>query len=447
MQSVILIIFCCATLWDFIVQSFALPSIVRFVPEVLSMLVMLYVLVAGTRDRFRLVAPKYWLVFGALALVILCGIINSNPGSGPLISGMRFYFRAMPLFFLAAVFPMTEERLATQLKVLLGLAFIQLPFAAYQRWVVMSEGRFSGDFVTGTLLDSGILSMFLICAALVLTGLLLKRRIGARWFLVMFLLMLFPTTIDETKVTVIWLPIGLLVTLMFGAAPGKRLRYAGIAVALLIVFGAIFVPVYDKMEEKDPNRIDIVDFFTDTQKLNRYLTAHGSKAAKEGLGGKVTAHRGQALLDSLSYLAKDPVRLAFGLGLGNVSPSQTGKDFEGSYYRLFSNLLVISFIYFVLELGVLGVLLIGVLLWMVFSDSLAVARSDDSLMGALGAGWTGVVAIFAIGMIYTNFHFFTSVTFLYWYFSGVVCARRMELRLATARIPRAAAQPRLSPAS
>ena len=447
MQSIILIIFFCATLWDFIIQSFELPSIVRFVPEVLSMLVMLYVLVAGTRDRFRLVAPKYWLVFGALALVILCGIINSNPGSGPLISGMRFYFRAVPLFFLAAVFPMTEERLARQLKVLLGLALIQLPVAVYQRWVVMSEGRFSGDFVTGTLADSGILSMFLICAALVLTGLLLKRRIGGRWFLVIFLLMLFPTTINETKVTVIWLPIGLLVTLMFGADPGKRLRYAGIAVALLIVFGAIFVPVYDKMEEKDPNRIDIVDFFTDTQKLDQYLMSHGRSSAKEGLGGKEPAHRVQAALDSLGYLAKDPVRLAFGLGLGNVSPSQTGKEFEGSYYRLFSNLLVVSFIYFVLEMGVLGVLLIGVLLWMVFSDSLAVARSDDSLMGALGAGWTGVVAIFAIGMIYTNFHFFTSVTFLYWYLSGVVCARSRALRLATARIPHAAVQPRLSPAS
>ncbi len=440
MQQLILVILCCVVLWDPIVQSLELPSFARFLPEALSVLVMLYVLIAGTRDRFRLVAPKYWLVFAALALVILAGIINSNPGAGPLISGLRLYLRALPLFFLAAAFPMTDQQLATQLKVLLGLALVQLPFSLYQRWVVMSEGRYSGDFVTGTLLDSGIESMFLICAALVLTGLLLKHRIGGVRFLLMFLLILFPTTINETKVTAIFLPLGLLVTLFVGAEPGKRLRYAGIAAALLIVFGAIFVPIYNKMEEHDPDRVDIVDFFTDPQKLDRYLAAHGN-LAKTGIGGTKEAHRGQALDETFGYLAKDPVRLAFGLGLGNVSPSQAGKEFEGSYYQLFRNLLVSSFIYFVLELGVLGVLLIGVLLWMVFSDSLAVARADDSLTGALGAGWTGVVAIFAIGMVYDNYHFFAAPTFLYWYFSGVVCARRMALRYSSARIPRTAVQP------
>ena len=331
MQQLILVILCCVVLWDPIVQSLELPSFARFLPEALSVLVMLYVLIAGTRDRFRLVAPKYWLVFAALALVILAGIINSNPGAGPLISGLRLYLRAMPLFFLAAAFPMTEQQLATQLKVLLGLALVQLPFSLYQRWVVMSEGRFSGDFVTGTLMDSGIESMFLICAALVLTGLLLKRRIGGVRFLLIFLLILFPTTINETKVTAIFLPVGLLVTLLVGADPGKRLRYAGIAVALLIVFGAIFVPVYNKMEEHDPDRVDIVDFFTDPQQLDRYLAAHGNPA-KTGIGGTKEAHRGQALDETFDYLAKDPVRLAFGLGLGNVSPSQAGREFEGAYY-------------------------------------------------------------------------------------------------------------------
>src|SRR5579862_5126621 len=103
MQILILAIFCITTLGDFTIQSLDLPPIVRFLPEVTSAFVILYVLVAGTRNRFQLVAPKYWLIFSAMALVILCGIIINNPGSGPLISGMRFYFRAVPLFFLAAV--------------------------------------------------------------------------------------------------------------------------------------------------------------------------------------------------------------------------------------------------------------------------------------------------------------------------------------------------------
>jgi hypothetical protein len=441
MQAFILALFCCVTLSDFLIQQLSLPPIARFLPEVLSGILILYVVVAGTRDRFRLVAPKYWLFFGAMALVMLCGIINSDPGAGPLISGMRLYLRAVPLFFLPAVLPMTEEQLKRQLNLLLTLAFVQLPVAAYQRWVIMSEGRSSGDPVQGTLMDSGILSIFLICAALVLTGLLLKRRIGRVSYAVLFLLLLFPTTINETKVTVILLPFGLLTTLILGADKGKRLRYAGTALGLLVVFGAIFVPIYDKMEQNYPYKVPIVDFFTNQQQLNRYFV---SKDARAGLGGTKAARRADAMRIPIEYLAKDPVSLAFGLGLGNASPSTLGKNFQGSYYTLFQSVLTLSFSFFILEFGILGVLLIAALFWMVFSDSLAVAHRDSTLTGALAAGWIGVVAVFLLATIYTAYQYFTSITYLYWYFSGVICARAMSLRLETVR-PHPAVQPRLNP--
>ena len=439
MQVFVLFIFFCAMFSDFLIEKLSLPSIVRFLPEVCSAIVVLYTLVAGTHDRFRYVAPKYWLIFCALALVILCGIVNSDPGVGPVISGLRFYFRAAPLFLLAAVLPTSEKQLATQLKVVLVFALLQFPLAVYQRWQVMSEGRFSGDSVYGSVMDSGILSMLLICTALVLTGMLLKHRIGVIKFLVIFLILLFPTTINETKVTVVFVPLGLLVTLIVGAAPGKRLRYGFVAAGLVVVFGAIFVPVYNKIEESDPRKINIVDFFTNEKQLDRYLAAP-EKGPKTGIGGKTLAHRGEAIVVPFQYLAKDPVLLAFGLGLGNASPSLVGKNFEGSYYQLFQNLLVISFAYFLLEFGLLGVILIGLLFWMVLSDSLAVSRLDDGLTGALAAGWTGIVAVFAVATVYNSYHFFTSVTFLYWYFSGVICARRMALRYAPARNERPAAR-------
>jgi hypothetical protein len=125
MQDLVLVIFGSVMFVEFLVQLLKLPSMVRFLPELLSCLVLIYVLAAGTRNRFRFVAPKYWLVFGALMLVILCGVINNNPGAGPLISGLRFDFRGAPLFFLAAVLPLTEEQLKRQFKVLLafGLCF------------------------------------------------------------------------------------------------------------------------------------------------------------------------------------------------------------------------------------------------------------------------------------------------------------------------------------
>jgi hypothetical protein len=442
MQPFIYAVFCIAMFGDFTVQALELPSIVRFFPEAASCFVILYVLVAGTRDRFQLVAPKYWLFFGAMGLVMLCGIIVNGPGAGPLISGIRFYFRAVPLFFLPAVLPMTEAQMKRQLALLLGIAFVQVPVAGYQRWVVMSEGRFSGDAVQGTLMDSGILSIFLICATLVLTGALLKRRIGRFRYAALFLLLLFPTTINETKVTVIILPLGLFTTLILGADQGKRLRYAGIALTLLVAFGAIFVPIYDKMEEKDPYKIDIVDFFTNEEQLDQYLAA---KDSRSGIGGTMPARRGEAIRVPIEYLAKDPVLLAFGLGLGNASPSTLGKNFEGSYYLLFQSVLTLSFSFFVLELGILGALLIAALFWMVFSDSLLVAHRDSSLTGALAAGWIGVVAVFVLATFYTTFQYFTSVTYLYWYFSGVICARAMSLRRESAGLAHPVVPPRLHP--
>lgn len=431
MQAFILVMFCVAMLNDYLIQLLDLPPIARFVPELMSAVLIVYVFIAGTRDRFRLVAPKYWLIFGAMAVVIVCGIINNSPGAGPVISGMRFNFRGAPLFFLAAVLPMSEKQIMRQLKLLLGLSFLQFPVAFYQRWLVYDAEKFSGDTVTGTVMDSGILSMLLIGGVLILTGLLLRRRITALRYTVLFLILLIPTTINETKVTVVFLPMGLFVALLVGAAPGNRLRYAGMALTLLVGFGAIFVPVYNMLEERNHYKVDIVDFFTKPEELDKYLAGTG-KRDTVGLGTQKGVHRGDAIIFPLRYLSKDPSQLAFGLGLGNVSPSSLGRNFQGAYYSLFQRIMVISFAYFILELGLCGVLLIGVLFWMVFADSLVVARNDDGLIGAVAAGWTGVVSMVVLAAFYTDFHYFTSVTFLYWYISGIICARRMSMARETA---------------
>lgn len=440
MQAFALAMICGVTLAEFLAQRFNLPPIVRFLPEAFSAVAIVYALIAGTRDRFRSVAPKYWLIILALMLVVLSGVINNNPGSGPLISGLRFYFRAAPFFLLAMVLPLTELQVKRQLLLLLALCLLQLPITVVQRWIIISAERFSGDDVRGTIMDSGILSMFLICAAMVWTGFVLKRRISVVRYVSVFILLLFPTTINETKVTVLFVPFGLFVTLVMGAEPGKRLRYAGLTLMVLLVFGAIFVPVYDKLEEGSKGNPKIEDFFSNEKALNRYVISQG-RGHEAGIGGTRTAHRGESISIPMRYLAKDPVRLAFGLGLGNVSPSQSGKNFEGQYYLLFQNVLTISFSFFVLEFGLFGVILIFVLNGMIFLDSIWVSRHDQGVMGAVAAGWAGVVGIFVVAMFYNNFHFFSSVTYLYWYLSGLVCARRMALRFGPPSAARSGAAP------
>jgi hypothetical protein len=435
-QAFILAVFCCATLAEFLVKVLDLPPILRFLPEAMSVVVTVCVLVAGMRSRFRLVAPKYLLAFTVLTVVVVCGTINNKTGAGPLLSGARFYLRSIPMFFLPAVLPMTDVQIKRQLRWILALALVQVPVAVYQQWVIQSQGRFTGDDVKGTVQDSGILSLFLICCILVLTGLLLRRRIRPLQYWLLFFVLLIPTTINETKVTVIFLPLGLLATVFLGPAPGKKLKYLGMAVAGLVVAGALFIPIYSFTQRYNPhkNERDITSFFSNQKQLSHYFSS-----GVGGVGTKKDVRRGDAIVVPFQYLARDPVQLMFGLGMGAVSPSKFGKNFEGPYYLLFTPFLITSFSVYLLEFGLLGLAVIGVLFWMVFWDTLAVARSDESIVGALAIGWTGVVVLFALSVVYSPFHEFTSVNYMYGYFSGLLCARRLSLAYERSAVRRSAA--------
>jgi hypothetical protein len=425
MQAFILFLIFDVMCGEFLVNALGLPSFLRFLPEVMSGILIVYVIFAGTRDRFRLIAPKYWLAFGSFAVIVLCGIANDFVGAGPMLSGIRFLFRAVPLFFLPAVLPQTEQQIKRQLQWLLILCLVQLPVAIYQRWVMFQREHSSGDAIRGTVLDSGFLSMTLICAVVVMTGLLLKGRIGKWTYAILFLPLLFPTTINETKGTIVFLPICLFATLIAGSAPDKRLRHALMGLGALAIFAAIFVPVYNAMEVFNPYKQerDITNYFTEKKNLDRYLSSNvsGVGAAEQGV------RRGDAIMAPLQFLAKDPVKLAFGLGLGCVSSGNFGKNFEGPYYLIFQSFLILSFTFLLLEVGVFGLIIIGALFWMVFRDALTVAHRDDTLVAGVAAGWIGVVVLVAIAVTYNAVHESSTITYLYAYFSGLVCARRMAL--------------------
>ena len=159
--------------------------------------------------------------------------------------------------------------------------------------------------------------------------------------------------------------------------------------------------------------------------MGRYISSNIS-----GLGTKKNVRRGDALSVPVNYLAKDPIRLSLGLGLGSVAPSKLGPNFEGRYRPLFSPFMLLSVTYFLLEIGVLGTSVILLLFWLVFRDALAVAANDKKgLIGGIAVGWTGVVILACVAIFYEAIHLFESASYLYWYFSGLIAARRVQLGL------------------
>ncbi|HWM65651.1 MAG TPA: hypothetical protein VNO35_03635 [Steroidobacteraceae bacterium] len=420
-----MITLCLASVCEAIALAWKPASLVKFVPEVMAIIIACAVFFEGVRKGFPNVATKYWIALGSMAFIVICGILTNSVGSGPVFGGIRVYVRSMPLFLVPAVFTFSDEQIKTQVKLMLGIGLLQIPVSIYQRYVIWAAGRFSGDDVRGTAADSGILSIILICMALVLLGAYMRKQITATRFFILFFLLLLPTMINETKATVILLPIGLLTTIVAGSPTGQRLKVFTVGVVLLGVFGAILVPVYDWMAQKNPykNEQHLMDFFTNSQEMNRYMETKGGA----GVGTQHAVRRNDAIRVPIQYLSKDPVKLAFGLGIGNASHSNLGQNFEGEYYQLFQFFSVLSISTFMLELGLFGTAVVIILYALLFFDAIAVAREDTGLRGSLAIGWIGIVPVIAAAMFYTSIHLFTILSFYFWYFGGMVAARRTQL--------------------
>jgi hypothetical protein len=428
MHYLVLAIIIAVSLIDQLTISHIFPKPLAFLPEFLSVLVLLYVVTLGARQRFQYVRTSYWFVFGAILIVMLCGAFANDVAPGPIFAGIRYYMRAIPIFFLPAVYEFKDWQIRQQLRLLLLVGIMQLPFAWHQRLIVIRTDRFSGDSVVGTLLDSSVLSIYLICTVCILTGLLLRQRVSKTTYFALFFYLLAATTINETKGTLILLPIGLLAVVLIGSPPAKRVRNSVLTVMLFVVFVAGFIPVYDYMERKNPYYTGIEQFFTSEKKVNQYLDTHS------GLGAQRETGRIDAIVVPLKRLSEDPVQLAFGLGIGNASHSSLGPQFVGAYFPLYEGFLVSSFSTFLLEIGLCGTALVFVLYWLILRDSLAVARDVDGMMGWFAIGWAGVTLIMVVATPYKVMHVHQSLSYLFWYFSGLIAARRMHIAL-DARTP------------
>lgn len=403
-----------------------LPGSFAYVPELMSGLALILVIALGVRDSFRFVRPAYWMVFGALLLSIVCGVVVNHVESGPVFAGIRLYLRALPWFFLPAVFAFSEKQIRTQLLLLMALGLAQLPLAIEQRIATSDPSwgfvAITGDWTTGTLGDSGILSLFLIAAACVSAALFEKKQLRLGQFLLLFLVLLTPTTINETKATVIFLPIGLLVALVLAADPARRVKRMLGGLGLLLLFGAIFVPVYDALNAGREYSTTLGEFFLDEKNVEQYVSSSSSSAPVEQPG------RADSIQVPLARVAEDPVTLAFGFGIGNVSDSAWGRAFSGRYSKEYARYLQSAMSRFIMELGLLGIGFLLILYWLIFQDCRRVARGPIALIAGLAAGWGAVVVVMLVAMFYALVEVFPAISFLFWYFSGLIAAERMRIR-------------------
>ena len=400
------------------------------IPELLSGIAMLVVFVRlmnGTRISLDW---RYGLFLLALLFTIAFGYAVQDVPTGAMLAGARYYIKFLPFLLLPAVHKFTPRQIGAQLLLLFVIAMFETPLAVYQRFVEYAADMHTGDPVRGTLTTSGNFSLFMVAAIAGVVIWYLRGRLRITAMLLIAAWLFLPTTINETRATMVLLPAALLVPVLL--MPGKRQflrRLVPIAAVGALAFAA-FIVTYNYFIQFRQYSISFEDSFS-LANLVYYFYTGAANTDAEFVG------RFDSIEFALRHITQDPLTFAFGLGAGNVSESFL-PAFDGRYANYYLRLGVgqTTITQFLWEIGVVGVVTYLFLFWLVTRDALALARSKDEC-AYLGQLWVVAMIIMTFGLLYNSGLRMNDTGYLFFYFSGLVASRTAALRRAAALRPAA----------
>lgn len=415
-----------------------MPRSLNIVVELFSALVFLTILAYGAYHKKLSISIKYVLLFFFICFHFLIGAVVNGVEPTTIIAGIRNYFKYLPLFLLPLVYEYNDNDIKRQLYVLLILGMFQFPIALFQKFVLSVHP----DIVAGTFGIGSIMSLYLVCSIVILTGFYFKERINGRMLAILIPFLFIPTTINESKGTLFLMLLGLIVVML-----SVRLKKSHVAMAVgaLVVMLSTFTFIYNQSYTVG-GKESLLDFMLDLdQGIGFYLYSGDSTAIDTGnalessssvIGAKsqieadnYKIRRVDAFILPIRVLGEEPVKLMVGLGLGNASESSLKRfGFSGQYAFLSKLTEAMPALPNLLwEIGVLGVLLFLVFCFFVFWDSRLLAKSEDN-SGVLAVGWMGVVVIIVLSLPYKNVMVFEAPSALFWYLSGYIVASCSRLR-------------------
>ena len=422
MQALVIALLLQIMVVEYLIESRALlPHYAILVPELLSGIAMLVVLVrimGGGRIAFDW---RYGLFLAALLFTIAFGYMVQNVPDGAMLAGVRAYLKFLPFFLLPAVHRFTTRQLHVQLLLLFVIALGETPLALYQRFVEFANDMHTGDPVRGTLTSSSALSMFMVATIAGAVVFFVRGRVKLTALVVLAAWLIIPTTINETKATVLLLPVALLVPALLMRHRARLLPKLVPIVGVGVLAGAAFVMIYNVLIQNGEYGHSLGEFFT-SKDISYYLYTGAANTDQPYVG------RFDSIEIAFDYTRQDPLKLAFGYGAGNVSESFM-PEFAGRYANYFLRLGVgqTQITTFLWEIGVVGLLAYLFLFSLVTRDALTLARSNDPA-AYLGQLWTVAMIIMTFGLVYKSVFSMNDFGYLFWYFSGVVASRAAVVR-------------------
>lgn len=422
------------------------PAILVF--ELVSGFIFLVSILYLAVHRSILVKPKYLVLFLIVCLHFTAGIILNSVDAAVVFSGIRGYLKYVPLFILPLVYPFSESQINGQLKFLVALGLLQFPFLIVEKYILHWEN----DLLAGTMGIGSIMSIYLICIMVVLAAFYFCKRISAMTFILLTFVLFIPTTLNETKSTVILIVVGMLVVIL-GSGLKKTQIIAGMGVVAAML--AIFIVVYSYefgsqratsgkglysfimepdtgiihyLYSGDSEQIDTKNLLEPPSSVVGAITSLEAQRFDDNL---FRARRLDSIILPIRTLSGDPIKLLLGLGIGNASPSKINL-FAGQYAFVGRSLSSTAVSQFLWEIGIFGLILYLIFFYFIYRDARYLARSSSG-NSALGLGWAGVVAIVVVTLPYKNIFYFDTICSLFWYLSGYIVAERCKMDLKRLR--------------
>lgn len=429
MQAFILIVF---TVF-FVVNAVVPGSMTRILPDLFAAVAILIILAGIFKQRSVVFPPKYVLFFVCFGLFIIIGWIINQESSGAMVIGIRYYFKGFLFFLLPFAYRYSDEQTTQQLKLLLALGLLQLPVALLQRFVLYFG--LSGDLITGTLgpTTSGLLSTVLTFQLAILTAFFAKGWIRPIPYFVILLALFLPTTLNETKAMLAYLPVALILPFVFsGYLVEHKMKLLGALAGLGVIFGIFaffyqYTTVETSIKVKTEREDSGIVGFLDPQKIYAYLAPQQNE-----LSGKKYIGRVDKIIEPLERLSEDPVKLLVGYGLGNAIKTPI-EMLAGDYADETDDYLGAGVYPRILwETGLLGLAFTFILLWMIYRDADHLSR-EDGFIGIFATGGKVTVILVLMAMFYTDIITrevsFFMVAYYFGYFASERARRDLEQRM------------------
>lgn len=406
------------------------------VPEVFAVLIALIIIGRSITLRRWEQPPHYIWLLVAIVLTCMIGVVAEAVAPGPLVLGIRSYFKFFPLLLLPAVFRFSDKQLGILIGVFFVLVALQVPLAFFQRFVQFSDSMFTGDPITGTVKSSSSLTMILCMGIAMVMTLYVHGKIALSLAVVLFCYLAAPTAINETKATLFLLPIATLGP--FFLARGVEGKWRKVTPMLVICAGGLvaFAVAYNILIEMRWRGTALDQFF---------LTDHWESYLYRGAdsrGVPDTVGRVDSILIPLRLLGEEWMQLLFGLGIGNVSnsflPGMMGEYAEFSKGYGFGQTSIGNLIW---ETGIVGLSLFLLYFFFIWLDSRRYRKVAESSRW-YGTWWSTCIVILAFGLVYKSILNFNEMAFMLYFWSGVIASRYWlirhpaDARDATHRAPR-----------